>query len=76
MGNSRMQEWYGFVIMNKVYEFGKILEYMRHIAKHVYGLNVIYGDTDSIFVKFKFMNYSSSEDLTSSCSWGDVVSYR
>ena len=47
MGNSRMQEWYGFVIMNKVYEFGKILEYMRHIAKHVYGLNVIYGDTDS-----------------------------
>jgi hypothetical protein len=76
MGNSRMQEWYGFVIMNKVYEFDKILEYMRHIAKHVYGLNVIYGDTDSIFVKFKFMNYSSSEDLTSSCSWGDVVSYR
>ena len=23
---------------------------MRHIAKHVYGLNVLYGDTDSIFV--------------------------
>jgi DNA polymerase I len=31
--------------------FGRqILEYMRHIAKHVYGLSVIYGDTDSIFV--------------------------
>jgi DNA polymerase elongation subunit (family B) len=23
---------------------------MRHIAEHVYGLTVIYGDTDSIFV--------------------------
>ena len=31
--------------------FGRqILEYMRHIAENVYGLNVIYGDTDSIFV--------------------------
>jgi DNA polymerase, archaea type len=31
--------------------FGRqILEYMRHIAEHVYGLSVIYGDTDSIFV--------------------------
>jgi DNA polymerase elongation subunit (family B) len=31
--------------------FGRqILEYMRHIAEQVYGLTVIYGDTDSIFV--------------------------
>ncbi len=31
--------------------FGRqILEYMQHIAQHVYGLTVIYGDTDSIFV--------------------------
>ena len=31
--------------------FGRqILEYMRHIAEQVYGLSVIYGDTDSIFV--------------------------
>jgi DNA polymerase I len=31
--------------------FGRqILEYMQNIAEHVYGLNVIYGDTDSIFV--------------------------
>jgi DNA polymerase elongation subunit (family B) len=31
--------------------FGRqTLEYMRHIAEHVYGLTVIYGDTDSIFV--------------------------
>jgi DNA polymerase, archaea type len=31
--------------------FGRqILEYMRHIAENVYGLIVIYGDTDSIFV--------------------------
>jgi DNA polymerase elongation subunit (family B) len=31
--------------------FGRqILEYMQHIAEHVYGLTVIYGDTDSIFV--------------------------
>jgi DNA polymerase elongation subunit (family B) len=31
--------------------FGRqVLEYMRHIAEHVYGLTVIYGDTDSIFV--------------------------
>jgi DNA polymerase, archaea type len=31
--------------------FGRqILEYMRHIAENVYGLNVIYGDADSIFV--------------------------
>lgn len=31
--------------------FGRqMLEYMRHIAEHVYGLTVIYGDTDSIFV--------------------------
>ena len=31
--------------------FGRqILEYMQHIAENVYGLTVIYGDTDSIFV--------------------------
>jgi DNA polymerase I len=26
------------------------LQYMQHIAKEVYGLDIIYGDTDSIFV--------------------------
>ena len=31
--------------------FGRqTLQYMQHIAKEVYGFNIIYGDTDSIFV--------------------------
>ena len=28
----------------------KVLQYMRETAKEVYGFEVIYGDTDSIFV--------------------------
>ena len=51
MFGSNFFEFSDYRVAELTTAFGRqILEYMQHIAENVYGLTVIYGDTDSIFV--------------------------
>ena len=48
---SKFFEFSDYRVAELTTAFGRqTLEYMQHIAKEVYGFQVIYGDTDSIFV--------------------------
>jgi DNA polymerase, archaea type len=48
---SKFFEFSDYRVAELTTAFGRqTLEYMQHIAKEVYGLTVIYGDTDSIFI--------------------------
>jgi DNA polymerase elongation subunit (family B) len=48
---SKFFEFSDYRVAELTTAFGRqILEYMRHIAKEVYGFKIIYGDTDSLFV--------------------------
>jgi DNA polymerase elongation subunit (family B) len=49
--NSKFFEFADYRVAELTTAFGRrTLDYMKHIAEKVYGFDVIYGDTDSIFV--------------------------
>jgi DNA polymerase elongation subunit (family B) len=50
----------------------KVLQYMKETAKEVYGFDVIYGDTDSIFVT-SIMNIDSIDKFITECWIVDEV---